>query len=258
MTKFCYQAVEEQIIYIDLPDSEGLKIKGILRGKLANPLVVMMHGLPGTGNRLLQYLGARYLYEHGFNSLRLFMYDFDVRTRNLIDCTLQNYADDFDEVISYLRKKGVKRLFATGHSYGGLTILKSQANLDGAVLWDPSHGSFWSEHRDDKYNLEYPTITAGDIVIGIGGYGYIVPKRLDKENHTMGDTSEWSARKGYPLKLIAAGKGAVSDLGQKYIDAANPPKEYKEITNAAHSFDDSDEIMLQLFDETVSWFERFN
>ena len=143
-----YSAIKEKTVFFDLPHAKGLRIKGILRGEFAGPLAVMMHGRPGSGNELLQYLGARYLHGRGISTLRLFMYGSEPRTRNVADCTLQTHVDDFEAVIRKLREQNAAQIFAIGHSYGGLTILKSTAKLDGAVLWDPSHGLWWAEDRD--------------------------------------------------------------------------------------------------------------
>src|SRR5579863_4069329 len=106
MSEFSFQVVSEETMFIGLRDSGNLKIKGLLRGSLQGPLVVMMHGRCGKANSLIQYLGAHYLYEWGLSSLRLAMYDTAPDTRNLVDCTLQTHADDFDTVIEYLRLQG--------------------------------------------------------------------------------------------------------------------------------------------------------
>lgn len=256
MSEMKYKAVPEKTLYIDLPGTNSLRIKAILRGKLDKPVVVMMHGRPGNGNELLQYLGARYLYENGFSSLRLFMYDFEPNTRNLLDCTLQTHADDLDEVIKYLRVLKVPKVFTVGHSYGGMAILRSKAKTDGAVLWDPTHGSYWAENRQEKVAKEYPETMVGDINIGLAGYGYVEPKAMLDDEKTWGDTSNLASHKGYPIKLIAAGKGSMSDLGQKYIDAADQPKQFVAIPEAHHQFEDSDEVVLKLFDETYKWFKE--
>lgn len=250
-----YRVMPEKTLFIDLPKTDGLRIKGILRGSLKQPLVVMMHGRPDSGNSLLQYLGARYLYERGVASLRLFMYDTKPKTRNLLDCTLQTHVGDFEIVVRYLQEHNVPKIFGVGHSYGGITILLSKVKLDGAVLWDPSHGSYWGEMRGKRYENEFPEKTVEDIVIGLSGKGYIFPKIMDEQDNKLGDTSKLAAHKGYPLKLIAAGKGAMADLGKRYIDAADEPKQFVEIAEAGHSFYDSDEVMLRLFEETTSWFE---
>lgn len=258
MTKFCYEATKEQTLFIDLPDTNGLKIKGILRGELTQPLVVMMHGRPSDGNHRLQYLGARYLYEHGFSSLRLFMYDFEPNTRNLLNCTLQTHADDFDAVIRYVRNQAVPKVFGVGHSYGGITVLKAKEKLDGAVLWEPTHGLIWHDEAYQKEEAQTaPEKIIDDFNIGLAGPGYVEPHRMVKEDNELKDNSKWAARKSYPLKFIAAPGGVLKDYIKLYAEVADEPKAYVEISGAGHSFDESDDIMLQLFVETVSWLERY-
>lgn len=251
MTKFCYKEATEETLFIDLPGSGGLKIKGILRGSFDQPLAVIIHGRPGSGNELLQYLGARYLYELGFASLRLSMYDFSVNTRNLVDCTLDTHAQDFSTVIDYVHSRGTKQVFGIGHSYGGATILKSDAELDGAVLWDPTHFSYWQEHPEPDPN--FPEEIVGDLVITMTGYGFITPLAAREYDHNLGDSSTWARGKGYPLEIISAGQGGMAHLGKRYIDFADEPKKHVIINDAHHQFEDSDKVMSQLFEETTNW-----
>lgn len=248
-----YRTIKEEIVYFDLPNTDGLKIKGIIRGTLKDSVAVLIHGRPGSGNELLQYLGARYLYERGISTLRLFMYDFDPNTRNLMDCNLQTHVDDFEIVVEKLRMQKVNKVFAVGHSYGGLTILKSNAKLDGAVLWDPSHGSWWAENRSALYETEFPEKELDKYVIGTAGPGWVYPAAgLEYDKH-LGDTSGLAV-KNYPLKIISAGRGALTDLGEKYYMVAKEPKSHIIIKGAGHGFEESDEIMLKLFKETANWF----
>ena len=253
MNKFCYQSQPEDTLYFDLPKTDGLRIKGILRGSLDQPVAIIMHGKPGHGNELLPYLGARYLYEQGIASLRLFMYDFEPKTRNLLDCTLDTHADDFDTVVAELRKRKVPKVYGIGHSYGGITILRAKAKLDSAVLWDPTHGSIWAEHPE--LSSDYPKKIVGDIVIGTSGYGYVDSVKADQYNKRAGDTTDLSAHKGYPLKIISASEGIMTHLGTRYIEAADEPKEQIIIKGAHHQLEDSDEVVLQLFQETADWFK---
>lgn len=250
-----YGAAPEETVYIDLPNTGGLKIKSVLRGTLSQPLVVMMHGKSGQGNSLLMYLGARFLFEHGFASLRLWMYDTGKNTRNLLQCTLDTHVEDFATVVQYLRDHGVSHLFAIGHSYGGLTIIKSMAVLDGAVLWDPTHGNIW-HGKHAAWLKKYPEITIGDIVVGIRGNPSVTSTTMQKQDHTLGNTSAWITGKGYPIKIITAGKGILSELGRKYFDAADTPKALVDIEAATHNFDDSDESIFRLFAETEQWFKE--
>ncbi len=256
MIALSYKVLPEQTIYIDLPDTDELKIKTILRGSLDQPLVILIHGRPGSGNDLLEFLGARYLGEQGYATLRLFLYDEAPNTRNMFDCTLDTHVTDLDTVIRYVRGQGAKQVFATGHSYGGPTILKAKEKLDGAALWDPSHGSVWVENAQEIADM-FPQIEVGDYIIGLAGTGYMFPKRMyDDETH-WGDTTDWAQFKGYPLKIIGAAEGMLGEYGQRYIDAADEPKEYMQIKGAGHLFDESDEIMLELFEQTAKWFNRF-
>jgi hypothetical protein len=151
---------------------------------------------------LLSYLAARYLFEKGISSLRLFMYDFSPNTRNLLDCTLETHVEDFDAVIAELRNRGGKKIFGVGHSFGGITILRSDSKLDGAVLWDPTHGLFWAEHPASDEN--FPEIIKDNIIIGTSGYAYIRSLRADEQKNKMGDTTKWAANKDYPLMIVSA------------------------------------------------------
>lgn len=255
MREMRYRTIEEKVIFFDLPHTKGLRIKGILRGELSEPLAIMMHGRPGNGNELLQYLGARYLYERGISILRLFMYDFEPKTRNLMDSNLQTNADDFEAVVQDLREQNVTKVFAIGHSYGGLTILKSKIELDAAVLWDPSHGLWWAENRDALFADEYPEVVVDKYVIGTAGGGWVYPVAAREHDKQLGDTSSWAA-KNYPLKIISASDGALTDLGKRYVEKAREPKSHVVIANAHHSFEDSDDVILKLFEETYDWITK--
>lgn len=251
-----YNNAPEQDIDIDLPD--GKKIHGIVRGSLTDgsPVAIIMHGQPGTGNELLEYLGARYLYEHGISSLRLFMYDFGAKYRDLLDCTLETHIADFDTVVKYLREQGVKKVFAAGHSYGGITIVGSKAKLDAAVLWDASHGLAFQDD-DGAWKKDFPELSFGEMVVCPTGYGYISSKQAEAYDKALGDNSEWAAGKGYPMKFITASEGILAGPAKKYFAAADEPKAFVEIAGAHHQFEDSDEIVEQLFRETVDWFEKY-
>lgn len=256
MKQFSYHLQNEETLYFDLPNSNGLRIKGILRGTLQQPLAILMHGRPGTGNELLPFLAAHHLQEQGIASLRLFMYDFEPKTRNLLDCTLDTFANDFDVVVQQLRAQNVPKLFAIGHSYGGLTILKAKAKLDGAVLWDPTHGSYWVEHANERDD-NFPEKTLDGLVIGMGGFGYINSIEAEQYDKQLGDTTEWAAHKGYPLMVISAGKGAMAHLGKQYTEVADEPKRHVVLHEAHHQFEDSDAVIQQLVEETVNWLRKF-
>lgn len=254
MNDFHYQNIPEETLSIPLPQTHDLHIKGVLRGTLDKPVVVIMHGRPGHGNGLLEYLGAHYLHEQGFTTLRLWMYAWDAGTRNLVDCTLDTHVADFETVLAYLRTRGVQQVFAIGHSYGGLTILKSTAKLEGAVLWDPMHSGYWMERPDG--DPEFPERAIGEYSIGLAGAGFVASQKTNDYDRALDDTTQWAAQKGYPLEVISAGKGVLTRLGKQYIDAADEPKKHVIIPDAKHPFDDSDDVVSQLLIETAAWLKE--
>lgn len=249
MDKFCYQKRTEQTIFIDLPG--GLRLKGVLRGSLDRPLVIMLHGLPGYGNELLQYLGSKYLSEQGFATFRAFLYAYDKRTRDLADCTVDIHAADLDVVVDYFREKGVEKIFAEGHSYGGLTILRSKSRLDGAVLWDPAHGLAFVDGDDYYSRIEQ----AGPYKLYLDGDGYIEPEAITKEQAAFGDNSLDAKGKGYPIRIVSAGDGVMTEMHKKYLTVADQPSDQVVIDGAHHQFEDSDEVMWGLLEATREWLE---
>lgn len=244
--------------HIDIPLTDGKKISGILRGELSanTPVLIMMHGLPGSKNELLQYLGAHYLSEQGISTLRLSMYDFGKEYRSILDCTLEIHIADFNDVVVYLQKEGAVRIFASGHSYGGITILGSKVKLSGAILWDPSHGLAWQDPIFDS--PDFPSKECGDIIIGTGGYGYITSKKLEAYNKLLGDTTDWAKEKNYPMKFIIAGAGPLSKYNKKYFEVADDPKEIIVFEDAHHQFEDSDDVVERLFAETSSFIKKYS
>ena len=247
-------------ISLDIPLRDGKKIHAILRGELAEdiPVIIMMHGRPGSANELLQYLGAHYIGEHGITTLRLSMYDFGAEYRSLLECTLDTHMEDFEDVVHYLRDQGMKKVFALGHSYGGITILGSKAKLDGAVLWDPSHGLAWYNDTPEFNSDHYPEKIYENIVVGTGGYGYISSIQQKKYDESLGDTTNWAKDKGYPMKFILAAAGPLAKYAKQYYDVASEPKALVEIEGAHHQFEDNDEVTEKLFIETVEWVKRFS
>ncbi|HSX05930.1 MAG TPA: alpha/beta fold hydrolase [Candidatus Saccharimonadales bacterium] len=271
MAEMGYGAVDKQgTVEIALPDTDGLHISGQLYGALDpdQPIVVMMHGRPGDPLEPLQINGANYLYNQlGLASLRLAMYNNYVDepgTRRLVDCTLETHVDDFETVVGYLRGVvGVSQIFAVGHSYGGLTILKSTERLAGAALWDPSHGSFWRDHRVAELNGYW----VGDLWIPYDAEEWIpydaedlpLGRAMVEADYALGDTSTL-AGKPYPLFIASAiGRDAsLSKYNRRYAAAATAAgTSVKLVTiDAGHQFDETEEKRWELYKKTGKWLQE--
>src|SRR3989344_1336712 len=114
----------EKQLKIKTPDKKV--IYGTLRGSLDKPLVIFVHGFTGFKDEHQFFNGARFFEKRGFSSFRFNLYHWEKGARKLEDCTLSLHGEDLDQVVEYFRKKGVKKIFAVGHSFGGLTVLLSK------------------------------------------------------------------------------------------------------------------------------------
>src|SRR3989344_1297461 len=117
---------------IKIKTSDGKYIYGVLRlpnsGTLLRerPLIIFVHGLTGHKNEHIFFNSARFFANRDWPSFRFDLYGDEKYSRHLQNCTLDTHAKDLDQVIDYFKNRGVKKVFVVGHSYGGLTILKSK------------------------------------------------------------------------------------------------------------------------------------
>lgn len=236
---------------IDLPD--GLQVMGTLRGHISPdlPLCLITHGDLGYGDDLMQYNAARALSAAGIASLRLSVYgSYKDNLRNSLDVTQKEYANDVTAAIDHLHGRGVTKLFGAGHSAGGLALLMAspKAELDGMVLWDPSHGLLWGKHEGLWDGEEI----VGDLIVQRKGHAYVRSKRQVEFERNMGDTTHFAVGK-QNLLVISAGKGDLTDYGRQYIDAASEPKQHVILQEAGHAFTEG-ETLQEVLDLTVGWF----
>lgn len=228
---------------------------GMLHGSLNKPLVIIVHGLPGNCREGFYFSAARWFAKNGYAAYGFNLYAWQKDARQLKNCTLATHAADLDTVVAYFRKKGVKKVFVVGHSFGGPTILLSKnQDFDGAVLWDPSHDISFT-----KANYGCP---AGTFVKELGGYlthwgqNVIIGQAMAKEV----DRLKWNDLPKYfskPLKMIVAGKGALVPAVKRSIKNANDPKALDIIKGATHYFDDDETMQERVFASTKDWFDTF-
>jgi len=250
MQQLAYSARAEQAIEIPLPGTD-LHINALLRGKWGQPLVIVVHGIPGASDNVLPFLGAKYFTQHHFATLRINLYDWLPGTRNLVDCTLQTHADDFDAVVAHARAQGATQIFAAGHSYGGLTILRSTRALQGAVLWDPS--DFAQSVQYDKDNRPW-TNTQG-VAIYNEGAGYLIPEAVIAERETMAQQGRAWMAKEYPTLFVVAGKGPLVPYITKVQAVSASSAKFMTIDEATHGFLDSDKILFELYSSSLKWLQ---
>lgn len=158
------------------------------------------------------------------------------------------HAEDLDIVIKYFREKGVKTIYAVGHSFGAPTILLSkQQDFNKVVLWDPSINA-------KNFEKEVKYINGLDAYYADWGSAIIIGKKMIEENRTL-RFLELIKNIHVPINLIFAGKGNLKDKGKIYFERANKPKEMVVILSATHNFDE-DGVEERLFQETLQWFDK--
>jgi dienelactone hydrolase len=243
----------EKTVSFDLPHTDGLQAEGKLLGELDRPVVVIMHGRPGNINMEPYYQFSRYVYEElGMSALRLAMYSFSDRTRNLLDCTLATNIADFEAVVAGLYEQGAEDVAAVGHSYGAAAALGSRANLFALSAWDSFHGSYLQDNKTSE-GPSSSEVVEGEYVIGRPGNGWMYSATNLAHDMELGDTSHWAANHDYSTQIISAGKGALQPYNKRYYQAgleAGKPIRHDVIPGASHGFADSDAVMDKLFKTT--------
>lgn len=237
---------------VKIKTSDGKNIYGLLRGSARRPVVVFVHGFTGDMNEHIFYNGARFFERHGFSSFRFNLYDWRRGARKLHECTLETHAADIDRVIEYLRRKGARKVFVVGHSYGGPTILMSKKkNYDAVALWDASYGrSVMFLHAKAMRELK--------AYYEIWGYGIIIGKKMVEFGKRMTPKKSDALIKTVrvPIKIIVVERGDLVRGGKRYYRAAHPPKAFAIIPGADHnfSFEGNEEA---LFGETLDWLREW-
>lgn len=217
----------------------------ILRGSLARPVILLVHGLTGFNNEHIFYNGARFFDHHGISSLRINLYEDERGARCLTDCTLKTHASDVTDALHYLRMHGVKQVFAAGHSYGGPSImLADQSLLDGLILWDGSY-------RAPFFRTIKKNPISKNKFLGKWGMEFAVGKKMIDFNQTL-NWNRMAASIKKPLLVICAGKGILERGGREYTKRAQGPAKRVIIPGADHCFN-QEGTEEKLFHETLKW-----
>ncbi|PJA45715.1 hypothetical protein CO174_01710 [Candidatus Uhrbacteria bacterium CG_4_9_14_3_um_filter_50_9] len=241
----------EKYITIPIPHSKK-KIYAVRRGNFKKPVAVLVHGLSCTMNEHCLFNGSHFLETHGFSTLRFNLYDWHDDARKLHECDFTTYARDVETVVSYLRGKGVKKIFGVGHSFGGVSILYAKPNLFDAIsLWDASNYATLPKGFEKKFTR----IFHGKHLLR-GNWDFVMnPKLL-----TQIETTDWKSLTSQfptPTQVIVAGKGMLIKGGRQYFkNSSAVQKEFFVVKGAGHCFDEEG-AEDQLFLATVKWFKKF-
>lgn len=239
---------------IKIKTSDGHHIYGRLAGSSSKSLFIVVHGLPGSMDEDLYLEATRWFGKQGYATFRFNLYGGEKDARQLMETTLATHASDIDTIVRYFRTKKFKKICIAGHSYAGPAILLSkEQGFDSAMLWDPSYGVSFTKKQKGMPSAKY--------LKEIGGYlmPWGVNFVLGEEMVDEADSLKWSVlTKDFlvPLKIIAAGKGALAKGAERYFKTANAPKDLAILKNATHYFNDTDTMREKVFKLSDEWFKK--
>lgn len=241
---------------ISIPRSR-FKVFGRFQGKKSQPLIIMIHGLTGNMDEYFYRMGCEFFAKCGFATYRLNLYSFPKGARRIVDTTLRIHADDLNVVVRYFRRKGFKKIFAVGHSYGGATILLSDPDkLDGAVLWDPTHGATFTKRKWGGSPARY--LKQIDAYLVDWGVYYVLGRAMVEE----ADDLEWdklAAKFSAPTRIVCAGSGVLTKGCEHYFKTLPAAKkDLKVIRNATHYFSDRPGMEDRVYRLTCDWFKKLS
>lgn len=215
---------------------------------------VIVHGYCGSMFEHMHVLATSYFVQKGYDVVRFNLQNADHKLRN---CTLQTHAHYLNTV---LEKKCAEydKVFLSGHSYGGPTIMIAQPKQAAAIcLWDPSF------NLPELWNVMAPVEHDKFFVLNFGGNEVLAGKAMAEEGRTRYKTEECLALSeslNIPVKVINASQDEEFEVfkidGKSWHSAGHLDNCRIVIEGANHDFTNGNTVQI-LIDETYDWFERY-
>jgi esterase/lipase len=186
-------------------------------------VVLVVHGFTGGEYGVTQVLTSMKLQEEGLAYCRVNLYGWQEGARKMNESDFLTHSKDVDEVAKYLREElGYTKVFAAGHSFGGIVLLQLDHSLyNGYCFQDIStvNGKSLSDYAvydetTQQYYLEY-------------GIRIQISERYLKGIMEFPDQYELAAKIPVPVQVVhATGKTAgLEEVAKQYYQAITTKKE---------------------------------
>lgn len=230
-------------------------VYGQLYGTQHQPLVIFVHGLPGSMDEDIYLEATRWFSRHGYSTFRFDFYGGGKDSRQLLESTLMTHATDIDAIVRYFRIRKFEKIFIAGHSFGGPSILFSKAQkFDVAILWDPSYDVSFTKTPDGHPKVKYIKEVSGYLMNW--GVNFVIGKEMAKGVESI-RWDDLTKNFHVPLMIVAVGHGALLRGAKHYFKTANDPKDLVVLKDATHYFNDKKERREELFKISDAWFKKF-
>lgn len=244
-------SIAEQPLAIKRDD--GLLIDGHLATcENSKGLIIIVHGLTGGQNEYQHLIARNLLPTLGYDVYRYNQYD-PQPPRSLLTVTVEQHLLDLQTIVDYFKPK-YKKLFAVGHSYGGLTItLANCQDLSAMSLWDPAFNmaDFWPQAViSDKHGNRFVDWKDGSLIQ--------VGDSLYEEGSTFTVEHMTKAAKAVtiPSQLVIAANTHIMEQVMYYPKTLDALQDTVTVEHADHCFRGLGQAE-QVATATAKFFDRF-
>jgi hypothetical protein len=214
--------------------------------------IVIGHGLSGSPNAYMHLMARNYFNALGYDVYRMAFYWDESYHRKLHETTLAIQGQDLNSVIAHVRDAHDK-LYVCGHSYGGLTLVFANPQVNAMSFWDSSYQPWdrmWvpstTPATDGKTHLLH---WEHDITIG--------QQMMDEAKALTRDAASLMTRQIVtPSQVMVAGDAWMKVDTQMLYDDLTCVKEKHVVQGAGHMFAEG-QVIYELLDKTHEWFKKF-
>ena len=242
--------------YLNIKINENLDIYGILdkADEKNTKCIILVHGFASNVRDWLFQASTYQFNQLGYDVLRISLYDWSPKTRDMIDCTLETYANDLTLFIDETTKE-YQNIFICGHSYGGATVaLCNHPSITAASLWEPSFNlkRLWDDYlTSEDIGKNYRVSTAGS--------GYITGEVIVQESQSQGEgyCRKLGRNLKFPTQCIFAGIYPVyAKAPYSYDSDCTKQTERHTLETSTHGFVEKGAVD-DLVKLSHAWFQRF-
>jgi pimeloyl-ACP methyl ester carboxylesterase len=236
---------------IKVQAQDGKHIYGLFNESSAgrsDRLVVMAHGLTGRPHEFVNVTAMTAFTRAGYDVARIAFYSGFENARTLRECSIAQHADDLNTLIDHL-KPNYDKVYATGHSYGGISLLTANPkDLHAASFWDSTFTPGWQNDVKPVPELDAFAYNNGqESLIGRAMY--------DEAAHLAANPPyDLAAQFRAPAQVALAKNNEKTGRNRaELFDALKVRKELVMISGANHTFTTGNSSR-QLIQQTLRWF----